>query len=77
MLQFDALCCARGGSDNESMRRVKTELMVQMTAVQQSSAHVLMLAATNCPMDLDEAVRRRFTQVWVAVSLFCCHLACL
>ena len=44
-LQIDVLCCARGKGGSESLRRVKTELMVQMTAMQHSPAHVLMRAA--------------------------------
>ena len=63
ILQVDPLCCARGKSDSESARRVKTEILVQMSAVHASAAHVLLLAATNCPHALDEAVRRRFNQV--------------
>jgi len=41
-------------------------MMVKMSAVQASGAHVLVLAATNCPYALDEAVRRRFSQVRAA-----------
>jgi len=41
-------------------------MMVRMSAVQASGAHVLVLAATNCPYALDEAVRRRFSQVRLA-----------
>lgn len=63
---MDALCCARGDGDNDAARRLKTEMMVKMSAVQASGAHVLVLAATNCPYALDEAVRRRFSQVRAA-----------
>ena len=68
-VQVDALCGARGEGEGESARRLKTEMMVQMTAVQASKAHELVLAATNCPYALDEAVRRRFNQVRPTLNL--------
>lgn len=67
-MQVDALCCAPGDGGNEAARRLKTEMMVKMSAVPASGAHVLVLAATSCPYALDEAVRRRFSQVGPAGS---------
>jgi len=50
---------ATGG--DESSRRLKTEILKQMDGVEsaQSKASVLVIAASNCPWDLDEAFRRR------------------
>ena len=64
--EVDALCTARGGAgEHEASRRVKSELLTQMDGV---AAHagggngarpVMLLAATNVPWDLDDALRRR------------------
>ena len=60
--EIDALCGARGeGGESEASRRIKTEILVQMQGVGASdSGRVLVLAATNTPYQLDQAVRRRF-----------------
>lgn len=42
----------------DAMRRIKTELLVQMSRLDEGG--VLVLGATNRPFDLDPAVRRRF-----------------
>jgi len=73
--EVDALGSKRGGdSEHESSRRVKAELLVQMDGVTSTPAkeddedpdapppqpkQVMVLAATNRPWDLDEALRRR------------------
>ena len=60
--EIDSLATKRGDNDQDSTRRVKTELLVQMQGVGKESKGVLVLGATNCPWDLDPAVRRRFVK---------------
>ncbi len=64
--EIDALCTSRGGAgEHEASRRVKSELLVQIDGVTNASnagdagRQVMLLAATNFPWDLDEALRRR------------------
>ena len=73
MDEIDALAGKRGGSDeSEASRRVKAELLIQMDGatsnnsaganaevVEERGKNVMVLAATNRPQDLDEALRRR------------------
>ncbi|KAH7491998.1 Katanin p60 ATPase-containing subunit A-like 1 [Phytophthora ramorum] len=68
MDEIDAIAGARGGAqEHESSRRVKTELLVQINGVSSGDPadpgnRVMVLAATNLPWELDEAMRRRLSK---------------
>eukprot|EP00055_Hartaetosiga_balthica_P011762 m.54710 g.54710 ORF g.54710 m.54710 type:complete len:476 (+) comp7727_c0_seq3:190-1617(+) len=62
--EIDALCSARGGAnEHEASRRVKSQLLVEMDGVEGALGDkdnvVMVLAATNFPWQIDEALKRR------------------
>jgi len=62
--EADALLSSRGGDgEHEASRRFKSELLSQMDGIPSASGDssnlVMVLATSNCPWDLDEALRRR------------------
>jgi katanin p60 ATPase-containing subunit A1 len=74
MDEVDAIASKRGsGNDSESSKKVMAELLIQMDGVGSASSasandqqddteskkNIMVLAATNRPWDLDEAIRRR------------------
>jgi vacuolar protein-sorting-associated protein 4 len=58
--EVDSIASSRGDGEQEASRRIKTEFMSQMDGVGKDQTGVLVLGATNCPWDLDTAIRRRF-----------------
>lgn len=69
--EIDSLLSARSeNGEHETSRRIKTEFLVQWSALQHAAAgkehedvtRVLVLAATNLPWVIDEAARRRFVR---------------
>lgn len=73
MDEIDSIASKRSSNEHESNRKVKSELLIQMDGASSNSSaggdenmdesergkSVLVLAATNRPWDLDEAIRRR------------------
>ncbi|RMZ79230.1 hypothetical protein DV737_g3544, partial [Chaetothyriales sp. CBS 132003] len=74
--EIDSLLSKRGDNgEHEASRRSKTEFLIQWSDLQKAAAgkeadkrgggdasRVLVLAATNCPWDIDDAARRRFVR---------------
>lgn len=69
--EIDSLLSARSDTgENEASRRIKTEFLIQWSALQHAAAgkehddvtRVLVLGATNLPWVIDEAARRRFVR---------------
>lgn len=58
--EIDSMCSARSDNENDSVRRIKTEFLVQMQGVGNDTDGILVLGATNIPWVLDSAIRRRF-----------------
>eukprot|EP00607_Mallomonas_marina_P002306 CAMPEP_0182440158 /NCGR_PEP_ID=MMETSP1167-20130531/86886_1 /TAXON_ID=2988 /ORGANISM="Mallomonas Sp, Strain CCMP3275" /LENGTH=327 /DNA_ID=CAMNT_0024634035 /DNA_START=1067 /DNA_END=2050 /DNA_ORIENTATION=- len=59
--EVDGISGERRNEDHEASRRMKTELFIQMDGLESASSNqqVMVLAATNCPWDLDQAIIRR------------------
>ena len=61
--EIDALMSTRKDGEHEASRRMKTEFMTQLDgATTSSDKRLLIMAATNIPWDLDEAVLRRMVK---------------
>ena len=65
--EMDAVLGSRKtDGEHEASRRLKTEFMVQMDGISKpddgssTGRHMLLIACTNCPWDVDSAVMRRF-----------------
>ena len=48
-----------GGGDSDASRRMKSELLIQLDGLAQSTAQVFVLCASNLPWELDQALLRR------------------
>eukprot|EP00871_Galdieria_phlegrea_P006120 jgi/Galph1/996/GphlegSOOS_G5872.1 len=61
--EVDSVLSARNEQEHEASRRLKTEFLIQFDGLASSTDdRIFVMAATNRPWDLDEAVRRRFTK---------------
>jgi SpoVK/Ycf46/Vps4 family AAA+-type ATPase len=61
--EIDSILTARSANDQESTRRLKTEFLVRIEGIANSTdENILVIGATNRPDELDEAARRRFTK---------------
>ena len=57
--EIDALMSTRKDNEHEASRRLKTEFMTQLDgATTNNEDRLLIMAATNLPWELDEAVLR-------------------
>ena len=63
--EIDSLARSRNESESEGSRRIKTEFLVQMNGVGHDDTGVLVLGATNIPWQLDNAIKRRYVQIYL------------
>ena len=58
--EIDSILSKRNESENEATKRLKTEFLIQFDGLgSNTNSKLLVIAATNRPMDLDEALLRR------------------
>ncbi|KAG0665458.1 hypothetical protein C6P45_000455 [Maudiozyma exigua] len=68
--EIDSILGSRNDTENESSRRIKTEVLIQWSALSNAAVNdndnsdqrVLVLGATNFPWVIDDAARRRFSR---------------
>ena len=58
--EIDSILSKRSENENEATKRLKTEFLIQFDGLgSNTNARLLVIAATNRPMDLDDALLRR------------------
>ncbi|KAL2649329.1 hypothetical protein R1flu_017457 [Riccia fluitans] len=63
MDEIDSIMSTRSASEHEASRRLKTEFLVQFDGViSNENDQVIVMAATNRPEELDDALRRRLVK---------------
>jgi spastin len=61
--EVDSLLSKRREAENDAMKRLKTEFLVQLDGVaSDAKSRVILMGATNLPHELDHAALRRFTK---------------
>ena len=61
--EIDSILTKRSEGDHEASRRLKTEFLLQFDGIASAAVErILLLAATNRPMELDEAALRRMAK---------------
>jgi spastin len=60
--EVDSVLSARTSNEHEASRRLKTEFLCRLDGCTPSSGRVVVIAATNRPQELDDAVIRRLTR---------------
>lgn len=68
--EIDSLMSQRTAEgQHEATRRVKTEILIQLDGLNKSDERVFLLAASNLPWDLDEALLRRLEKRVISIFL--------
>lgn len=78
LLQVDSMLGRRENpGEHEAMRKMKNEFMVNWDGLRtKDKERVLVLAATNRPFDLDEAVIRRLPRRWYRICVMLLLYSC-
>ncbi|KAI3417524.1 hypothetical protein GPALN_013244 [Globodera pallida] len=67
--EIDAICSQRGGhTEHEASRRIKSEILMNMDGITTDHNSMIVVAATNFPWDLDQALLHRLDRrIYVAL----------
>lgn len=58
--EFEAIGSKRSNDDNGDSRQALSQILQEFTNIRQSKNQIYIIAATNTPKDLDDAIIRRF-----------------